>query len=547
MSAPYDGSEFVGIDEEAINADGSASQPWDAYLDAATASDEQWLLEVGHQIAWTPLTNNAGDYNDKAELRAYTSLAYTTILCLPWYYVEDQDAVSVGLIARGATESTDLDGVQLVLQRLTADLSLPISSIAQGYPNTESLTPQYQDNRLTMPVSNQAADALGALVLLCAGAPNDSDYDVTLGGGDALSTQIYRAGDTNFYADTTSSRPNVAALDLQFTRLTGAGGGNVDHAFYPQHFGTSDGEIIGVAASTGPVPNQLARRGMSYLQVKGASIRQTYEDTTRPDARALAAKKPLLGEVAATHAIRQEMVYTRPRPVYIGPAGQIPAPEASEWPDGYTYRYRRVYGDDVTTQSLNAASIQLETDAPKILVLAYIAPLHLFPTAILAPDAELDAITPQITWEHTITVRQLEDGDASWSAATTLGTTTQEITHAHRPYQLDSMLATCEAAVRYPYSGDAAGLGYAFREGQLTIADFTSLDLISFEVELSGYDASTAIPLRVDFDTIMLTPTDAAWGQVPDTILAADDTINARNIDTLALVLCGITIWEIPQ
>lgn len=543
MAAPYDGSEFVGLDGDAINATSSVSQPWDAWLDAALASNEQWLIEVGHQIAWAPLTNNAGDYEDKADLRAFTSLAFTTILCVPWYYVEDLSEVSVGLIARAATESADTDGVQLLLQRRTADLSLQLTNIAQGFGNSESATPQFQDGRIILPVADQVADAVGALVLLCAGAPNDADTDVTLGGGDALATQIYRAGDTNFYLDTATSRPNADALDLQYTRLTGSGA-SVDHAFYPQNFGTSDGEIIGVAARTGPVPNQLARRGLSYLQIKGASVRQVYTDTTRPDGRALAAKKPLLGEVVATHAQRLDAIYTRPRPVFIGPVGQIPDPEASEWPVGYTYRFNRVYGDDVSAQRICAASIQLETDAPKILILAYLAPLHLFPTLDLTPDADLDAITPQATWEHTVRVRQLEDGDASWADATTLGTVTQTITHGHRPYQVESMLATCEAAIRYPYSGDAAGLGYAYREGQITPADYASLDLVAITVELPTYEAREAIPLRVDFETIL---DSVDWAQVPDIPLAADDTIDARALDTLALVLVGITIWEIPQ
>lgn len=546
MAAPYDGSEFVGLDEEAIEAAGNVSQPWDTWLDNALTSNEQWLIEVGHQISWTPLTNNGGDYEAKEDIRAFTSLSHTAALCLPWYYVEDVSAISVGLIARAATESADVDGVELRLERRTLGLDRLINAQAQGFGNSESATPQFQDGRITLTVSGQVADALGALVLTIRGIANDADASVTLGGGSALSQQIYKAGDTNFYADTSSSRPNASALDLQHTRLTGAGGGSVDHAFYPQGFGSSDGEIIGVASRTTSVSNQLARRGMSYLQIKGASVRQVFEDTTRPAAAAIAAQKPLLGEIAVTHALRQDAIYTRPRPVWIGPVGQIPNPEAREWPTGYTYRYSRIYGDSVSAQRLMAASVQLETDAPKLLVMAYVAPLHLFPTLDLTPGAATEAITPQITWDHTITVRQLEDGDASWAAATTLATQTQRITHGHRPYTPESLLATCEAAVRYPYSGDAAGLGYAFREGQITEADYAHLDLIAFTVDLPDYDASAVRPVRVDLSSVIYAA-GVDWRGVPAAPLAFDDTISAQALDTLAMVLVGATIWELPQ
>ena len=548
MASGYDGDDFVGIDDGLVAASGPASRFWSTHLDNATASNIQFLSELGTQVTWVPVIDNAGDYGDKEGVRPYTSLDFTTVFLIPWIFAEDVSEVQLGLIARVADEPGDGTDVQVKLQRRSADLTATIrQGTTASLATTVGATPEFQQHKLTMSTGEQLSDTVGALVFLVAGCSQSSDLAVTLGGGDQLTSTIYRADDTNFYLDgSLASRPDADSLDLQYTRLTG-GAGNADHVFYPQGFAGSDGEIIGTTGPTRPVPNQLARRALSYIQVKSATIWQTFEDTTRPDPRVYAAQKPLLGEVAVTHAMRTDVVYTRPRPIWWGPVGYLPDPEAAEWPTGYAYRFARVYGDTATTQTLIQASIHLETVNPVVRILAYVAPLHIYP--VPQPEGTDPAtITPQIEWEHTVEITQLEDGDASWADAAARGSATEIIRHGHRPYDEGSILCVAEAATRYPFSGDPAGQGYAYREGQLAAStDLSKLELISLTVPVT-YDPTTDRPLRLHWYTQTQTPLPADWGDVAETPNPFfPDTDNARAIDSLGFIVVGITIWEIPQ
>jgi hypothetical protein len=326
--------------------------------------------------------------------------------------------------------------------------------------------------------------------------------------------------------------------------LTGVGV-EADHVFYPQGFGSADGEVIGTLGPTRPVPNQLARIALSYLQIKGATLWQTFEDTTRPDVRAYAAQRAIVGEVAVTHALRTDALYMRPRPVWMGPVGYLPNPEASGWPNGYHYRFNRVYGNSASTQRLMSASLALETVNPIVRVMAYVAPLHIIP--VPQPEgADLAALTPQIEWEHTLELKQLADGDASWADATALGARVAVVRHAHRPYEEGSLLCVTEAAIRYPFSGDAAGRGYAYREGQLAEEDFTRLELVSFDIQTT-YDPTTDRPMLLSWDVLTLNPIEADWGGVGDRPNPFLSSEQQRALNTLGFVLVGVTIWEVPR
>lgn len=546
MASGYDGDDFVGIDDEAITAYGAAAQPWDAWLDNTSASNLQYLGELGHAVTWALLTDNAGDYDDKIGVRPYTSLGFSSVFCVPWLFLEDVSNVRLGLIARVGDETGNGLGVGVRLQRRSADLAtVVVTSTTSQIVNSEGASPQFQAPLIDLPLPDQASDAVGALLFSVAGASPAADVAVTLGGGTNRSVDIYKADDTDFYADATSPRPDDESLDLQYTRLTGSST-QADHVFLPQGLGSADGEVIGVLGPTQPVPNQLARRGLSFLQLKSATLWQTFEDTTRPDTRAYAAQKPLLGEVAVTHALRLDAIYTRPRPVWMGPVGQQPDPEASEWPTGYTYRFVRLYGDDLSEQTVLVASLHLETVNPILRVLAYVAPLHLYPTA-QAEGQDAADLTPLIEWEHALSLDQLEDGDASWAAAANRGTSTTTVRHAHSPYDRGSLLAVSEGAIRYPQSGDAAGLGYAYREGQLSDADLSKLQLIALQIETT-YDPTTDRPLRLKWTTTTQTPAERDWQGVADAPNPFfPDSETARTLSTLGLVIVGVTIWEIPQ
>lgn len=554
MPSGYDGEDFVGIDEELIEPSGPAARFWSTHLDNAIASNIQNLGELGDAVTWAPITNHGGDYDEKLQLRPYASFARTDFLVLPWYYPQDSSEIEVGLIARVADETGDDSTVRLYVERWNAALTQQLAQQQPALANTEGATPQFQDFVVTLPFARtQEADAVGALVLGLVSSKSASAIATTLGGGELFRAAILRADDANFYEDTTDPRPNSGGFDTQASFLTG-GGVELDHISYPNNetsAGGADltGQLMGILGPGVPVSNQIQRFGLSCLQLKGLDIWQRYEDTTRPAAQVYAALKPLLGEVVVTHALRLDAIYTRPRPLWVGPVGYLPNPEAPEWPTGYHYRFSRVYGDDGADQELLSASLWVDSPSPRLLVLAYVAGLHLWP--VPGPEgSDARSLTPQIEWEHVLTVRQLEDGDASWAAAAARGTSTTLRTHAHHAHDQASLLAMSEAATRYPATGGAGGgpgEGYAYKEGQISPKlDYGRLELVALVVDLAGYDHNTDRPLRLDWTVRTQTPADEDWGDVPNTSIDGS-SVQARDLDTLALVVVGCTIWELPQ
>lgn len=556
--ARFDGSRFVGLADEGMQASGAAGKFWDTALDAGLASNAQNLIELGEGATWAPLTRRGGDWDEKTTLRPYTSFARTAFLVLPWMFLQDASSLQLGLIARVADETGDNKSVKLDFERYNAGLTQRIAySLTNALVNSEAATPEFQSHKLTMTFPEvQRGDAVGAVVLWVKGLPSVAAIDTTLGGGSNFRSTIYRADDTGFYDDTSSARPNADALDVQMTRLTG-GDNIVDHVYYPNL--DDPDQLMGVLGPTVPVSNQLQRYGLSYLQLKGATLWQRYTDTTRLDPRAYAARKPLLGEVAVTHAVRLDSIHTRPRPLWIGPEGYRPDPEAPEWPDGYTYRFNRVYGDDTQDQTLLSAHVMPDTPNPRLVLMAYVAARHLYPTGAvlraLGREAS-DDITPLIDWEHELVVRQLEDGDASWAAAAARGSSSSIITHYHLPHDEASLLSMSEVYTRFPAtststSDEDKGLGYAYREGQLAAGDLAGLALVTLVVDLTGYDPTTPRPVRLDWNVRTQTPVESddfgdPWGGVPEDAPAVNG-VSSRDLDTLALVVVGATIWEVPR
>jgi hypothetical protein len=557
MSTRFDGSRFVGLDDSGMSANGSGGRFWDTALDNAIASNNQYLCELGNVVTWKPRTKNAGDPDDGAGLRPITSVRETVFLLIPWLFSYEASSLELGLIARVADETGDNKGVLLNFKRYNAALTHVVRSAStNALPNSEGATPNFQDYKIVMTYPEpQLSDTVGAVVLSVQGQPSASAVDTTLGGGSNFRSTAYRADDVGFYDDSAATRPNADGLDTQMTRLS-SDNNSVDHVYYPNNETDSAGDpltdqLIGVLGPTVPVSNQLQRYGLSYMQVRGATLWQRYTDTQRPDRRMFAARKALLGEVALLHAIRLDSTHMRPRPLWIGPEGYKPNPEAPEWPEGYHYRFNRVYGDDTQDQTLLTAYIFPDTANPRIALMAYVAGLHLLPTAKIVQGAEAAALTPSIEWEHELRVTQLEDGDTSWAAAAARGSASTFITHAHTPFSEDSLLAMSEAYVRFPAVAGAAGEGYAFREGQLDFAkDKNRLQLVELIIPQITHDPATQRPLRLDWIVRTQTPPPPSgdfgdpWGAVPDLETAGT---NARDLDTLALVVVGASIWELPQ
>lgn len=103
----YDGSQFVGLDEDCVDEDTDSANPLDSWLEFALLNNERYLIEHGHQVSYVPRVTNGGDYSSGAGERAWASVDWTHILFIPWIYQTGLEQVSIAGIARVADETAD--------------------------------------------------------------------------------------------------------------------------------------------------------------------------------------------------------------------------------------------------------------------------------------------------------------------------------------------------------------------------------------------------------------------------------------------------------
>lgn len=501
---------FTGIDDDAVGESGGVAKPLDSWLEYTLRANEQIISEKGNQISWTPVVHNGGDYSSHTGHRPYASARWSDVLYLPWLMVPDLKTINTMIVARSACETGTSEGV-------TFRVELDKQTTLKGFPNTEGSTPEYQEfaRSLTLEQAVKQQDISTLRLQLKSGF----DTTVVDTSTDKLSavegSMGFTFSDSTFYQDTTGARPSSTALDLQCTKL--AHYGLVDHL---GPLGVDNGLcVVGPAyASSGNV----TRHHLGYAQIRGVEIWQEFEDSSYLPDEMLRGGLPIYGEIESMHPLRVDRVYRRPRPFYIGPTGDVPG---APWPDDYTRRFARILGNASDTHVLEGNG-WLTTENPNILCLLHVIPVHLGAGDFSTLDATEQASIA--TWDGWVTIDQLEDGDADWSSATSLGSSASEKTSLsliHYPTVLDP---------RYPALATEALLDdgkWSFREGQLMERDTELVQLISLPVKTT-HSVSTHRPCRV---RVHLDHQSTEWGSDVNNTQAA-----------LQVTVVGATFWELP-
>lgn len=266
--ADFDGGVFVGIDSDAFGNGGSDTQFLDSLVEAALRGQEYYNIEGYDEFCWDSHVNEVSR-NEYTETRPFTSLEWMTIgpplwiPVLPYLSaVEVKGDYSVG--DEGPSSSEDFDcKVELVgFGRHEFTLSNTHASTPYWAPFDESLT-----------VANTAQNLTWTQLQFWGrgrvGAEIDSGEGRILYGNMLID-------DTGFYSQGTGTMPNSTSPEVQITGLKDAGSqvSYFDHIHYDD---ARDAMVLNPPLDASFTPNSVGLFSISYLQLRGLTVRLRYD------------------------------------------------------------------------------------------------------------------------------------------------------------------------------------------------------------------------------------------------------------------------------
>ena len=529
-ATPPTDAPFVPIDQAAIvTPNEAACRPLDSWLEYTLRDNISVLYRLGHQITWTPRTANAGTYTANAGHRPYCSTDYTTVLFVPWICSAGLSGITLGMVQRVSSESDESGDVtaafvdmRLVLDDRSTDFQLT---------STDGDTPEFQPATVELDFTARpfGTAQIHNLELWIRSYPSVDGADVTRSDATFGSTTVSSTSGT-LYTDTSSTRPNADALDLQCTE--DAEGALYDHL---KSLSASKMAVLGAGSSGDP---DISTRWLSYAQIRSIEVQEKFADIGYPADSSMRPGIPVDAETCITHLTRERRHQLRPRPVWIGPTGDRPYDSETPafWPEDYTRRHIVHNADDSVNVSAKVfdASVWLDTENPTLTILLNVIPTRIpdltnfVRSDIGKPGSE--AVTSAI-WDLWAEVQQLEDLDTSWASAADLGDTLANVT----PVRL--LHWACSADTEYPKLFDHALSrvqdAWTYREGQIWRADRDLVQTIALQVPVT-YDPTTNRPARV---------TVSAEAGAVDWVFGDSDS---RAVEFLDLIVVGASIWETP-
>lgn len=244
-------------------------------------------------------------------------------------------------------------------------------------------------------------------------------------------------------------------------------------------------------------------------------------------------------ETASAHAWNANHQWKRPRILAVGPE-PVAAPGENQDEFGGVIRWPHVDGDN--TSYVHMCNTWLPTTGvdSRIEARCEIAAVHLTDQAShLTRDLDwLSSHKTTADWQVEFGAEQLTDGDADWSAATSLATDFRDpVSFEHWPTSTSGTFWFLQQQAWTKFE-PASGSTYAqvFKEGQLHESDFGFFETLSLSVSLSSQD----LDLPVNF--YLKARRDAA-----DTPIYGGATNEQHDAaEYLRLALVSITFVEYP-
>ena len=524
MSKDYEGGSFCAINNEALSAD----QPLDTFIDNALRSNSIWILNHGSQVSYTSKSRHSDDLDSSDGIRPFASLDYSSVLNVPWIYQPDLTSIDVSMIARVAgDDGSDPSGASKVTVRLSAP-ALDAETV-EDLANTDDSTPEFQgvtlspltiERELTAPFLGDLRLDLRSEVY---GLTTASSASLGILGGSRV------RGTTNFYRDSDSGvvRPDTTDLHIQITEAPD------DEGLRYDHLGATDDETMRVRPSGGSTilaesPDGARRRRLSYLQLRGLEIRETFDGSAGvlPGER-YRALKPVEGQESSSHALANRAAARRWKCVHVGPQGDINADSDPNWPDGYGYRFERLLSPNgASYDNLTLHSYMSDFSDPTIRVLMHLVPIHKAYTVNSLDFGSLLENSSDCNWTFRVSVHQYQSNLAPVELVSKDFT---DVPLVH--YPLDGRgLSAFLLTERHLQLGKAGG-SQPYKEGQLFKEDLSLLQRFDFSLE---------VPLTQPDERALIVRVDAQ----PDDSSIVWGNGEANNISDLGLVLTGTTTWE---
>lgn len=401
MTLLYDGSQFIGVDDDAIG-DGTslATQPLDAWLQTRIQANIEYLADEPRLLCFSPVITNADDYTTVTGIRPYTQLNRGSVWRGMVIGHPGQSGIKLhvaysSFCASGNGGQGDIEALIVVREGRRI-----IGKFSGTLPETETTgSPDVGVATLEASFFDPLIQSEKLMVTLSVRTVGDTDFGESTDLGDGSDgIESYSTGDgygwlnriastestTGFWNDSAAGNPDDDSLEAMYVRVTGSATSNGNYnrdlllrsdeelgstgtgGTYVLVFPGTDEYVMrdsaGDLAYTAYLTQSFFLRAMAYEAV----IEESALDRDRKDYYG----NYVVGaeECYSQHAAMR-IIHRRPRLVAMGPRGikdeQIPAYNNLN----YALHWPLTFGDETgEDQVLVEDSVYLTTNAPDLLV-----------------------------------------------------------------------------------------------------------------------------------------------------------------------------------
>lgn len=511
----YDGSDFVGIDDQAYD-DGYPVDTWldqrvranNLYLDA----NPQYITNAFLSGTVAPLTG-APYYN----IRPWCSVDWSAPVSIPYWLESGVAGADMALwtYASSGAGTTQLTLTDSSLQRVIANDAGTFNG------DIESTGNEVMSATLS---SGFARQEWGGLQLWVQSTRVSSAATLSLTTVGRTATRIINTDTAIGYP---TSLPTSTSLDVSAILTTDG----VSTDLLAANVTTGDlltGTVTGAA-------DTVDRHSITYLQCRTAGIRQRFTGQEIPvSAASLAARRAVRGSDETKLAQQVQSIYDRRTLIAWGPSGYLPPERDETWPGLMPMRFRGVQSNASSgiAQALLQTSALWRRDGGTMYVAMHLVGVY--------HGGAPSTGTGSSDWTLSVSMEEPNGSDTDWSSPNVLlsGSRTVSVPTHSSSVNFDPRGSRLLSMRRWNYSQTTGPSSqdwlYIHRDGQLYREDLSLITTVVIEVDAAALSTGDFGMLRVDadydtgsfsgFDTSSTTP--AALGY------------------QLELVCTGWSIWQ---
>lgn len=543
MTSPYDGTEFVGLDEDGLYySTGTSEQPMDTWLAHAIRSNLLYVgkhygskMCVGERVANATVWTSTGS-NDHRPMAGLRKSAFLTI---PWYFNVGCAKITADGVVRIDSQGGTSQELTIILEVLYPQERLSAQS-RTAYADSTGGT--YEFGNITQSVTFTPVRQEGwGMIRLWVESELDTTTGTTTNGLSADGAKTSTAS-TGYFTDSAGgNQPDTASREVMASQENADAANIMDHFYDAGAYDTDTGIVSPAPISVGLTNEKY----ITYAQFRGIQISEEYE-LLEPQLTALEYAAEIAGQRLRVRsqadvklALAPDFIRQRKRCYWAGPRGVERGSEGA-WPGGYWERWPRFNAS--TGGTILDAVILPDVDNPTIEACFLVAGIHATQTFYFtAGDGDsfladvIDAHS-DTTYTLTMTVQEMEDGDTGWGDATSLLSTTQNARVSHYPTTPRAMVVSPMIAGWYwMLYGDTGTTSYDwwYREGQMYENDYRFMQMVRISGDITWTVGDN--PVRVKVTAAEAGTPNRSWG------ISADNT--AAN---LHVAVIGSSLWARP-